>query len=73
MKVYKLDTGRFAGRFIVARWCERNQQYQSTDIRPGYTDHSYCFSYACTLERLAETGIRTYPSLVKAMRKLVDN
>lgn len=69
MGVYKLDNGRF----IIARWNEAHAQYQSSDIKAGYADQSYCYSYSRTLEGLADIGIKTYTTLAAARRALGED
>lgn len=59
------------GRWIVAHWDERSNQWRSSNIRQKPFD-SYTFTTSNTLEGLARMGIRTYQSrsgAVNAARK----
>ena len=69
MGVYKLNYGRF----LLARWNDAQAQYQSSDIKAGCADQSYCYSYSRTLEGLAGVGIKTYATLAAARRALGDD
>lgn len=67
-EIYKLNNGRY----IVASYDDRNHQYQSSNIRPGYSGmgQAYCYSYARNLEQLARIGIKTYATRAAARRAL---
>jgi hypothetical protein len=60
-----------SGRWIVAYWNRRDQQWQSSDLCASSRraqGTGYCYTYSRTLERLVGEGIKTYPTRAKAIR-----
>ena len=57
--------------WVKARWDRRAAQWQSRDISPRARLHanrqSFVFAYGPTPESLVDVGIRTYPTLAKAI------
>jgi hypothetical protein len=55
------------GRYIVAKWDDRQAQFRSSNIE-RVPFQGYVYSYGPTLESLAKIGIRTYALRSSAVR-----
>ncbi len=65
MDIYKIEKGPLEGRYLLAAWDERGQQFKTDHVRDVFRDLTYVYTFARTIEKLAWYAI-TYATIEEA-------